>query len=327
MPRRLTVLFLVHPRRPSLFKPWGEDLIAAIGDRHDLRIFDKSKDIPDQFEGVDVVIDHGGENSRREWADLVAGKIKLWQVLGTGVDHFNLEYWRQKKIPVANTPGQFSSVALGECAMLLILLLARKFPVTQANFRSGTLYEPLGMELPGLKLGIVGFGASGRELARRAIAFGMKPLAIDIRDVGADEVREFGLEFVGKPVDLDRAVAEADVLSLHLHLNQETRHIIDARRIGLMKPSAFLVNVARGALVDEAALAGALIKGKIGGAGLDVFGQEPPDPEAPIYKLPNVVVTPHISGVTDGTSKRRARCCADNVDRVAAGLEPLYRVD
>ncbi|NQU11518.1 glycerate dehydrogenase, partial [bacterium] len=115
--------------------------------------------------------------------------------------------------------------------------------------------------------------------------------------------------------------------SLHLHLTPETRHIIDARRIGLMKPSACLINVARGALVDEAALHEALLQGRLGGAGLDVFAKEPPDPTLPVYRLPNVVVTPHVSGGTDGTARKRAAAAAENVDRIARGLEPLYRVD
>lgn len=101
---------------------------------------------------------------------------------------------------------------------------------------------------------------------------------------------------------------------------------MDARRLGLMKSSAFLINIARGALVDEPALTEALLKGRLGGAGLDTFAQEPPDPTAPLFHLPNVIATPHFAGQTDGTSRKRARCAADNADRIAAGLEPLYRV-
>jgi phosphoglycerate dehydrogenase-like enzyme len=187
--------------------------------------------------------------------------------------------------------------------------------------------ELLGTELEGLKLGIVGFGASGRELARRARPFGMKIRAIvGNRDVGEEEMHEYGLEFVGKPPDIDRIIAESDILSLHLHLNAETRHIIDDRRLRLMKPTAFLINVARGQLVDEAALIEALVEERIGGAGLDVFSQEPPDMSSPLFGLPNVIATPHIAGVTDGTSRKRAQVASENVDRVAAGLEPLYRV-
>ena len=326
MPERLTVLFLPHPLGPSMFKPAGDDVIAAIGDRHDLRILDYDQPIAPQFEGVDVVIDHGGSAGTREMADAAAGKVRLWQILGTGFDHFDTDYWRSKQLPVANCPGIFSAVALAECAMMFILMLARQYPVTQTNLNQGELYRPVGMELDGLNLGIVGFGASGIELARRAGPFGLKMSAIDIRDVGADEVDEFGLEFVGKPKDLDSVIATSDFLSLHLHLNEETRHTIDVRRLRLMKSTAFLINVARGALVDEAALIEALAEGKIAGAGLDVFGQEPPDLDSAIFSLPNVIATPHISGGTDGTSRKRAGAAAENVDRIAAGLEPLYLI-
>lgn len=106
-------------------------------------------------------------------ADAAAGKIKLWQVLGTGVDHFPLAYWNQLHIPVDNTPGQFSSVALAECAMMFILMLTRRYAVAKSGLAQGVFYEPLGQELTGLRLGIIGFGASGQELARRAAAFGV----------------------------------------------------------------------------------------------------------------------------------------------------------
>ena len=326
MAERLTVLFLPHPLGPSMFKPSGDDVVAAVGDRHDLHILDYGKPIAPQFDGVDVVIDHGGSAGTREMADAAAGKVRLWQILGTGFDHFDLEYWRSKNLPVANCPGIFSAVALAECAMMFILMLARQYPVTQTNLKQGELYRPVGMELDGLNLGIVGFGASGIELARRAGPFGLKMSVIDIRDVGADEVNEFGLEFVGKPEDLDSVIATSDFLSLHLHLNDETRHTIDARRLGLMKSTAFLINVARGALVDEAALIEVLSERRIAGAGLDVFGQEPPDLDSVIFSLPNVIATPHISGATDGTSRKRAGAAAENVDRIAAGLEPLYLI-
>ena len=324
MAEQLTVLFLPHPLDPSMFKPSGEDVVAAVGERHNLRILDYSQPIAPQFEDIDVVIDHGGSAGTREMADAAAGKVRLWQILGTGFDHFDLDYWQSKNLTVANCPGAFSAVALAECAIMFMLMLARQYPVTQTNLKQGELYKPLGLELDGLNLGIVGFGASGIELARRAAPFGLKMSAIDIRDIGADEVSEFGLDFAGKPKDLEDVIAASDFLSLHLHLNDETRHIIDARRLRLMKPTAFLINVARGALVDEAALIDVLVEGKIAGAGLDVFGQEPPNLDSAIFSLPNVIATPHISGTTDGTSRKRAGAAAENVDRIATGLEPLY---
>ena len=132
---------------------------------------------------------------------------------------------------------------------------------------------------------------------------------------------------MGKPPDLDDVIAQSDVVSLHLHLNVETRHIINRGRLELMKSTALLINVARGELVDEEALETALTEGWIGGAGIDVFSQEPPDFSSPIFGLPNVVAAPHIAGCTDGTARKRAQGAAENVNRVASGLEPLYRID
>ena len=343
MSQRLILLYIPHPFLPNAgFTPWGEDVFNAIGDRHEIRTLDKNRPVAPQLEGVDMVIDLGGEAGSREGvseerrrlatelADASEGKVRLWQIVGTGFEHFDLDHWKNKGIPVANAPGQFSAVALAECAMMFILMLTRKYPVARENFKQGLVAQPLGIELVGLKLGIVGLGASGKELARRALAFGMRIAAVEIRDVPQEEVEEFQLEFVGKPADLDRVVAESDILSLHLHVNQETRHLIDARRLALMKPTALLVNIARGALVDEEALAQALLEGRIGGAGLDVFAGdtlEDHDWNSPVYSLPNVVTTPHIAGATDGTSRKRAQAVAENVDRIANGLPPLYRID
>jgi phosphoglycerate dehydrogenase-like enzyme len=327
MARRLNVLFILEPVKDWMYKPWVVDVQAAVGERHNFRLLDYTKPIPPQFQGVDVVIDHGGSGGTHAMADAAAGQVKLWQILGTGFDDFDVAYWKSNHIAVSNCPGQFSAVALAECAMMYMLMLVHKFHVSQEKLRAAVPGQPLHGELEYLKLGIVGFGASGRELAQRALPFGMKISAIDVREVGADERRQFGLQFVGKPADLDKVCAESDFLSLHLHLNAETHHIIDARRLALMKPTASVINVARGALVDEAALADALLNGRLGGAGLDVYGKEPPDPNAPIFALPNVVTTPHYSGGTTGTSRRRAQCAAENVERIAAGQEPLYRVD
>lgn len=322
MPRQ-KVLLLPLTR---LFHPWCDDVIQAIGGRHDLSVFDESHPIVPQFDGVDVVIDHGGSVGTREMMD-AATNARLWQILGTGFDHFDLDYIRTRRIAVANCPGQFSSVALAETAFMFILMLAHKYPQAASNFESGVFNEAVGRELNGLNLGIIGFGASGQELARRAKAFGMRILAIDVRTIAPEMLREIKPNLMGTPADLDDVVSESDFLSLHLHLNPATRRIMDARRIALMKSTACLINVARGALVDESALHQALSDGKLGGAGLDVFAQEPPDPNLPVFQLPNVVVTPHIAGVTYQTSLKRAACAAENVDRLAQGLAPLYRID
>ena len=321
--KRLGVLYLPQPGVDPL---WQKEVEAAVGARHDLRIYDHAAPLEPQFRGMRAVLDNGGSVGTRPMYD-AAVDARLWQILGTGIDHVDVAYMKTRGFAVANCPGQFSSVGLAECAMMFMLMLARRYREAAANFDARVRYKPMGGELEGRVLGIVGLGASGQELARRARAFGMRIRAVDVRPPGEAVLAGIAPEFVGTPADLDRLVRESDFLSLHFPLTPETRHTFDARRLSLMKPTAFLVNVARGALVDEAALYDALLAGRIAGAGLDVFTAEPPDPAHPVYRLPNVVVTPHIAGSTDGTARRRAAAAAENVDRVAEGREPLYRVD
>jgi phosphoglycerate dehydrogenase-like enzyme len=321
--KRLKVLFL--PQQ-GVDPAWQREVVAAVGPRHDLAIYDSGKPMEAQFRDVEAVIDTGGSVGTRAMYD-AAKEARLWQILGTGLDHVDIAYMKTRPFATANCPGQFSSMALAECAMMLILMLARRYREAADNFAARIRYRPVGLELENRVLGIIGLGASGQELARRARGFGMRIQAIDIRAIEPPVLRELSPEFMGTPEDTDRVVRESDYLSLHLHLTSQTWHTIDARRLGIMKRSACLINVARGALVDEAALYDALLAGRIAGAGLDVFAAEPPDPTLPVYALPNVVVTPHIAGATDGTARRRAAVAAENVDRVAQGREPLYRVD
>ena len=268
MPEKLNVLFLPHPVREDMFYPWGVDVVNAVrATGNDIKVCDYKADLAPQFAGVDVVIDVGGSAGTEEMADLGAGQVRLWQILGTGLDHFEMDVWRSRGIPVANCPGQFSSVALAEHAMMMILLLAREYPRSQTNLRTGVFYEPVGQELEGKRLVLYGFGASGIELAKRARGFGMRLFAIDIREVSDEEREELGVEFAGTPEDLDGLLPETDVLSMHLHLNATTRHCVDARRLALLPSHAWLINVARGALVDEAALAGGAARRASGGRG------------------------------------------------------------
>jgi phosphoglycerate dehydrogenase-like enzyme len=319
--RRLKVLFL--PTLVELKEPWERDVVQTIGPKHDLTFYKYDEPVAPQFQGVDVVVDFAGDRVTREMAD-AASSVKLWHLLLTGYDHFDVKYWNAKNIPVANCPGVFAGLAMAECAIMFMIMLSRQWHETQACLSQGVFYRPLGYELENRVLGMVGFGATAQALASKAKAFSMRMMAIDIRDMSQDERSEFGLEFVGKPRDLDELIPKCDFLSLHLQLNAETRHIIDARRLALMKSTAFLLNLARGALVDEKALYAALAANQLGGAGLDVFSREPLDPNDPILKLKNVVATTHNSSVTDGTSRRRVGCVAENIDRIANGLPPLY---
>ena len=322
---RQNVLFLPHPM-PELAGDWQSRRLAALA-HHDLRSYDESQSMDPQFEGVSGVVDHGGSAATRPLMDAGArARVKLWQILGTGFDHFDLAYIKSLGVPVSNCPGQFSSVALAQSAMMFILMLAHRFQEARSGFDRGELYRFTGRDLDGLVLGIIGFGASGQDLARRARGFGMKIHAIDVVDIAPEVLEELAPDFMGTPEDLDKVVAESDFISLHLHLNEETRHTIDRRLMELMKPTACLINVARGALIDEDTLAEFILEGRIGGAGIDVFEQEPPDVTRPEYKQDNMVVMPHTAGSTDGTARKRAACAARNVDLIAAGKAPLCRI-
>lgn len=321
--RRLKVLFLPVMRQ---FHPWGEDVVELVSLQHDLEVYDPALPMEAQLGAAEVVIDHGGAVGTRAMMD-AAKQARLWQVTTTGFEHVDVAYLRERGIPVAHSPGFFSSSALAEMAMMFMLMLNRRYREAAAHFAEGRLYEPMGEELEGKVLGIVGFGASGQELARRGRAFGLRIMGIDVRPIEPAVLAGLQPEFVGGPADLDRVVAQCDFLSLHLHVNAQTRHLIDTRRLALMKPGACLINVARGALVDEEALCQALLEGRLGGAGLDVFGREPIDPQAPVFQLPNVIATPHTAGVTRQVSRRRAQGAAENVDRIAQGLAPLHRID
>ena len=149
-----------------------------------------------------MVVDLGGSREMREMVDF-SGGVRLWQVQSTGLDHFDLGICKPRNLAVANTPGPFSAIALAECAMMFILMLTRKYHQTQANLNAGEMFWPSGFELDGLKLGLIGFGASGTKLARRAFAFGLQIFAIDTRDDSDDEVHENNLSFMGQLNDLD----------------------------------------------------------------------------------------------------------------------------
>ena len=237
--------------------------------------------------------------------------VKFWQLQSVGFEHFNLEYIKSKGIPVSNCPGIFSSVALAQTAMMFILMLAHKYNEAQEDIRKSAIGKIKGYDLVGRTLGLVGFGASAQELARRAKPFGMIIKAIDVRPIEQEILDLIEPDFLGTPEDLDQLCADCDYLSLHLHLNKKTEKIINAHRISLMKPDACLINIARGGLVDQEAL----------------FDKEPIDPSLEVLALPNVFALPHTAGGTDGTARNRAICAATNCDRIAEGLDPLYRID
>jgi phosphoglycerate dehydrogenase-like enzyme len=308
-------------------EPWTTDFRdAADAGGLSFEILEDESDLERMFAGVTVVVDQGGHGTRAMIDAGAAAGVRLWQVLGTGLDHTEVAYIQSRGIPLANTPGQFSAIALAEHALFFILALAKRSHEAERNCREGVMYVPVSDELAGRVLGIVGLGASGGELARRAGALGMRIQAVDIATPPSERLEELRVEQFAGLDGLDELLRTSDYISLHMPLNDETRHIIDERRLGLLKPTAYLLNVARGRLVDEDALASALGRGAFAGAGIDVFGEEPVTPSNPLLQLDNVIVTPHTAGVTRGTSRRRSQVCVENAKRVLAGEEPRFQV-
>lgn len=307
-------------------EPWLGDFREAADGHVSVAVFDPERPLDEQFAGIRIVVDQGGHGTREMIDAGARAGVRLWQVLGTGLDHTEVDHILASGIPLANTPGQFSAVALAEHALMLMLILAKRLREAEANCRIGAMYMPVSDELAGQVLGIVGLGASGRELAIRAAALGMRVRAVDVAVVAGDELARLRVERFGGLDGLDDLLAHADYVSVHVPLTAATRHLIDERRLALMKPTAAIINVARGAIIDEDALVRALRGHAIAGAGIDVFSQEPLRPDNPMLALENLIATPHTAGVTRGTSRRRSRACVENAERVLRGEEPLFRV-
>uniref|UniRef100_A0A7V3YN39 Hydroxyacid dehydrogenase n=1 Tax=Candidatus Caldatribacterium californiense TaxID=1454726 RepID=A0A7V3YN39_9BACT len=234
---------------------------------------------------------------------------------GVGVDNIDLEAAKECGVVVTNAPGT-NTESVADMAFLLILSCARNLPLLMENVRKKVWgSQALGVELEGKVLGIVGLGRIGRSVARRALGFGMQVVYYD--PLVEDEAF--------RRVSLEDLFSVADFVSLHAPLTPETKHLVNERLLSLMKKDAFLINTARGELIDEEALFRALKEGRIAGAGLDVLSFEPPF-ESPLLTLPNVIVTPHVAAHTKEANVKMGKIAALNVVRVLRGEEPLFRV-
>jgi D-3-phosphoglycerate dehydrogenase len=218
---------------------------------------------------------------------------------GTGLDNIDVETARARGIEVVNAPAA-NAISVAELVFALLLALERQLVPAATALAAGRWEKSrfMGRELHGKTLGLVGFGRIGRDVAQRARAFGMRVDACD------PVLSHWPIEFDWvAPRTLEALLRDADVISLHLPLTPESRGLIGERELARMKPDAVLVNAARGGVVDEAALHHALSSGKLRGAALDVFAQEPPG-EHPLLSLPNVIATPHLGAATHEAQAR-----------------------
>jgi len=243
-------------------------------------------------------------------------RLRVISSCSVGVDHIDLAAASARGIPVGHTPGVLVETT-ADLAFGLLLAAARRIPEADRYLREGRWsfahrWDPdalLGRDLHGATLGIVGLGAIGRAIARRAAGFGMRVLGWSRTPRSLPGVEACAL---------DRLLAESDFVSVHVALTPETRGLIGQRALAGMRTGAILVNAARGGIVDEAALAAALASGKLAGAALDVFAQEPLDPASPLLAAPNLVLTPHIGSASVATRTRMADLAVENL---LAGLE------
>lgn len=250
-----------------------------------------------------------------------ANALQVISRFGIGVDRVDLAAATAHGVVVTNTPGA-NSVAVAELTLGLMLALARRIPQHNAALRQDNWTVMPGVELSGMTLGLLGMGRIGREVAKRAAAFEMKILFYD--PVPPDQAFVESLPAAAAPIST--LLSESDFLSLHLPLDETTHNLIDAAALNQMKPTAFLINTARGGLVDETALCEALQAGTIAGAAFDAFAQEP-SLGNPLLKLDNFIATPHSGSATHQTTLRMGLMASENLLAVLGGKRPAHVVN
>ncbi|MEO2091931.1 MAG: phosphoglycerate dehydrogenase, partial [Gemmataceae bacterium] len=272
----------------------GVELLTAAGIEVDNRPGLKGDDLRDAVRGADAVI---VRSATKITADLLSdpGKLRAVARAGVGVDTIDVEAATRKGVVVMNTPGG-NTVSAAEHTIALMFALSRHIPAADATMRVGKWdrNKYLGTQLTGKTLGVIGLGRIGREVAQRAIGLGMQVLAFD-PFVTPAKVAELGYDAAES---VDAMLPKVDYLTVHVPLTEETRGLISGPQLAKMKRTARVLNVSRGGIYDEAALADALKNGVIAGAGIDVFTAEPPPPDNPLLTAPNVVLTPHLGAST-----------------------------
>lgn len=276
----------------------------------------------DTLEGVDVLIPTMATVGREQLAG--ADRLKLIQQCGAGLEAVDLRAAAEKNIRVANVPTESSGNAdsVAELGIYLMIGLSRNFKEMDRSMKNRLMGVPKGRTLVGKTVGIIGLGGIGRALVKR-----LKPFDVNLIGIKRHEPQkakeELGLQWAGTPFQMDELLSRSDYVVLCIPLTAESKGMIGKREFEKMRNDAYLINLARGGLVNREALLDALSTGKIAGAGLDVFWEEPPDPNDPIFRH-NVLATPHIAGSTDISTAGIVEGVSENIRRLETGEEILY---
>lgn len=290
----------VVPRIERALREVGVDAIVVARDAR--------RPLVEQLHDVDVALPSNAPFGPREFA--AAKIVRLVQQPAVGFEAIDLASARDRGVPVCNAPGS-NTASVAQAALLLILALARRFHEAQRKFANAVIGSPLGIELEGRTLGIVGMGRTGSRLADAARALGMNVVGIRSSDGHAG---------------LLAMLEHCDVVSVHAPLTPATLRLFDDEAFAAMKPGAYLVNVSRGGLIDRAALERALATRRLAGVGLDVFWEEPWDPRDPFFARDDVVVLPHVAGSTEEAFDRVAHIVAKNIAAMLRGESLVHRV-
>ncbi|HTD85695.1 MAG TPA: phosphoglycerate dehydrogenase [Candidatus Binatia bacterium] len=272
------------------------------------------------LEGADAVLASTDQFNRDVLSCKAASKLKLISRWGVGYDSIDAAAATEQGIVVAYVPGVLNE-AVADFAFGLLLALARRIHIGHLEMTQGQWRGVWGHDVHGKTIGIIGCGRIGSAMARRASGFSMRLLAYDVCKNA--EAEKLGVEFV----PLDTLLAEADFVSLHAASTPENRGLIAEAQLRKMKPSAYLINTARGALLDEAAVAKALQERWIAGAALDAFATEPLPADHPLRKAPNILLTPHLASFARETGEKVSMCAAQAIVDLLQGRKPQFIVN
>jgi phosphoglycerate dehydrogenase-like enzyme len=296
-----------------------------LGSEFEIAEFDPAQPLAQQVDRARVLLVRSVPVTR-DVIDAAPG-LRLIQRPGVHIESVDVGYASAKGIPVCNVPARLTHGGedVAEHVMFLALALAKRYREAVTSLGARRIGSPSTHVLRGKVLGLVGLGRTGSAVVGMAHGFGMRVWAVK-RTVTEAMRDAIGLEWLETHDHLPELLRQSDFVSLHVPLSKETEGLIGPTEIALMKPGAFLINVARGRVVDRPALLAALREQRLAGAGLDVFWDEPIDPNDPLLALPNVIATPHVANMTLETIETIARVAAENIRRVHAGLSPLHHI-